>query len=245
MSKRSDGRRLDELRSVSIESEWTRNADGSALIRMGNTIILCTASVEERVPAFLRNSGKGWITSEYGMLPGSTDRRTFRESTRGRTSGRSMEIQRLIGRSLRSVAKLEHLTDRTIWIDCDVLQADGGTRTASITGGFVALALACHKGLEVGRLSKMPLTDFVGAVSVGMIGQSNYLDLNYQEDSSSDVDLNVVKTGRGRFVEIQGTAENNTFSQKDLERMLRLSSKGIKILVEHQKKALKGVFPKK
>ena len=234
---RSDGRSKDELRPVKITCDYLRHAEGSVLIEMGHTKVICAATIEESVPNFLRGKNRGWITAEYGMIPRSTGVRIPRESSRGRIGGRTHEIQRLIGRSLRAVVDLEALGERTIWVDCDVIQADGGTRTASITGAFVALANAVHKK---GKFSRNPLRDYLAAVSIGKVNRDILMDLSYTEDSSAEVDMNVVMTGRGRFVEIQGTAEQNPFTQAELERLLRMAKKGIRQLIRHQEKLLKG-----
>src|SRR5581483_4959230 len=209
---RTDNRQNSQMRPVEILPNYLKTAEGSALIQVGNTHVLCTASVEESVPQFLRGSGKGWVTAEYSMLPRATAKRTPREITKGRASGRTHEIQRLIGRSMRSVVDMNTLGERTVMIDCDVLQADGGTRTASITGAFVALALAMRKMVEFGPLKKSPLRDYVAATSVGVVGGVPMLDLCYEEDSRADVDMNVVMTGRGRFVELGFTAERGSFA---------------------------------
>src|SRR5262252_10578287 len=204
---RSDKRPADELRATTITSHYLLHAEGSVLISAGQTKVICTASVEDRVPPFLRNSGKGWVTAEYGMLPRATSTRMQREATQGKVGGRTQEIQRLIGRSLRAVTNLQALGERTVWIDCDVIQADGGTRTASITGAFVALALALEKMVAAGMLKHTPLIDTVAATSVGIVDDRALLDLAYDDDSRADVDMNIVKTGDGRFIEVQGTAE--------------------------------------
>jgi ribonuclease PH len=206
---------------------FTMHAEGSVLVEAGRTRVICTASVEDRVPPFLRNTGKGWVTAEYGMLPRATSTRTQRESSAGKVGGRTQEIQRLIGRSLRSVMKLNEIGERTIWVDCDVIQADGGTRTASITGGFVALALALQKVRAQGQLGTLPLQDLVAAISVGVVDGEPLLDLAYQEDSRADVDMNVVQTGDGRLIEVQGTAEAAPFGRDALARMLDLAAEGI------------------
>jgi ribonuclease PH len=205
------------------------------LIEVGRTRVVCTASVEDRVPQFLRNTGKGWVTAEYGMLPRATSTRTQREASAGKVGGRTQEIQRLIGRSLRSVSRLNELGERTIWVDCDVIQADGGTRTASITGGFVALVLAMKKMRDAGVLRTLPVQDFVAATSVGVVGGTPMLDLAYDEDSRADVDMNVVKTGDGRFVEVQGTAEGPPFERPALDDLLALADAGIQQLVDMQR----------
>jgi ribonuclease PH len=231
---RTDGRQPDELRNVEIQPDFIRSAEGSALITVGNTRVICTATIENTVPSFLRGQGKGWVTSEYAMLPRATPVRTARESTKGKPTGRTQEIQRLIGRSLRSVTQMEELGERTVLIDCDVIEADGGTRTASITGAFVALGLALQKLVEEGILHKLPLKDYVAATSVGVVNGELLLDLNYEEDSQAQVDLNLVETGGGLLVEVQGTAEGNPFSKDDLYQSIALGSKGIRRLVEVQ-----------
>jgi ribonuclease PH len=231
------------MRPVKIIPGFVTNTDGSVLIELGGTRVLCTVSVEDKVPAFLKNTGRGWLTSEYSMLPGSTAVRTPREATRGRVSGRTAEIQRMIGRSLRSVVNLNAMAEKTFWVDCDVIQADGGTRTISITGATVALALAFRKLLEKDVITEMPLKDVVAATSVGKLNNQFYLDLNYEEDSTVEVDLNVVKTGGGKFIEIQGTAEMTPFSRKDLDSMLKLAGGGIEQLHQLQLEVLKGIFP--
>jgi ribonuclease PH len=211
------------------------HAEGSVLIEVGRTRVICSASVEERVPPFLRNTGKGWVTAEYGMLPRATSTRTQRESTAGKVGGRTQEIQRLIGRSLRSVVKLTELGERTVWVDCDVIQADGGTRTASITGGFVALVLALQRMKESGLIRAIPVQDYVAATSVGVVGGIAMLDLAYDEDSRADVDMNIVKTGDGRFIELQGTAEGPPFEREALDDLMALGDKGIRELVDLQR----------
>ena len=238
MVYRSDNRTPDQLRPVNILPDFIHTAEGSALIEVGNTRVICTASVEETVPAFLRNSGKGWVSSEYGMLPRATLTRTAREVSKGRASGRTHEIQRLIGRSLRAVTDLEKLGERTIWIDCDVIQADGGTRTASITGAFVALGLALGKLVEAGTLKAVPLHDFVAAISVGVVDGEVLLDLCYEEDSRADVDMNFVMTAGAKMVEVQATAEHRVFDDQQLSQMLALARKGVETLVEKQQAVL-------
>lgn len=238
MFYRSDNRKPDQLRSVQIHPDYVSTAEGSVLIEVGNTRVICTASVEETVPGFLRNSGKGWVTAEYGMLPRATLTRTARESARGRIGGRTHEIQRLIGRSLRAVVDLEKLGERSVLLDCDVIQADGGTRTASITGAFVALALALEKLVEAGTLPSLPLRDSVAAVSVGIVDGQPLLDLCYEEDSRADVDMNVVMTSAGRFIELQATAEHQVFDDNQLQAMIGLGRAGIKSLLEKQQSAL-------
>ncbi len=237
---RHDGRASDQIRKTIITPNYLKTADGSVLIEVGDTRVICTASFEDRVPAFLKNSGQGWLTSEYGMIPRSSNTRITREASQGRPSGRTQEIQRLVGRALRSVTDMYSMGERTIWIDCDVLQADGGTRTASITGGFVALALAMNKMVEEKILSNIPLRDYIAAISVGIVNQQPALDLNFFEDSRADVDMNVVCTGEGRFVEVQGTAEKRPFSETDLQEMLRIATKGIRELIQLQQKVLEG-----
>ncbi len=235
---RREGRASDELRPVQILPDFTKNAAGSALVCTGDTKVICTATVDERVPPFLRGQGKGWVTAEYGMLPGSTDSRTVREASRGKPSGRTQEIQRLIGRSLRSVVDLRGLGERTVWVDCDVIQADGGTRTASITGAFVALVLALGRYRSARKIREGVLHDYLAAVSVGIVGIEPRLDLDYPEDSNAEVDMNVVMTGRGFFVEVQGTAEKNAFSRKQNDELLDLAQKGIGELISEQKQVL-------
>jgi ribonuclease PH len=232
---RSDNRAANELRPTTMTPGYIEHAEGSVLIEAGRTKVICTASVEDRVPPFVRGSGKGWVTAEYGMLPRATSTRTTREASAGKIGGRTQEIQRLIGRSLRSVTKMEALGERTIWIDCDVIQADGGTRTASITGGYVALALALQKLRKEGWLKEVPLTDYVAATSVGYVRGEPMLDLAYDEDSKAEVDMNVVKTGTGKFIEVQGTAEGPPFAREVLDRLLELADGGIKQLLEKQR----------
>ncbi|MGB9710242.1 MAG: ribonuclease PH [Thermodesulfovibrio sp.] len=229
---RPDGRKNDELRSLKIEKNFIKNADGSVLIELGNTRVICTASIENKVPPFLKDQKKGWITAEYGMLPRSTPVRMLRESTAGRVGGRTHEIQRLIGRSLRAVVDLEKLGERTIWIDCDVIEADGGTRTASITGGYLALREAIKKAMNAGMITEDPLKDSVAAISVGIVSGEPRLDLCYQEDSQAEVDMNIVMTGSGKFVEIQGTAELMPFSKENLLQLISLAEKGIRELLK-------------
>jgi ribonuclease PH len=232
---RSDQRPANELRDTTIIPNYTIHAEGSVLITAGHTKVICTASVEDRVPSFLRNSGKGWVTAEYGMLPRATSTRMQREASSGKVGGRTQEIQRLIGRSLRSVTNLPALGERTIWIDCDVIQADGGTRTASITGAFVALALALEKMRERDAIRTIPLLDYVAAISVGIVDGEPLLDLAYDDDSRADVDMNIVKTGNGRFIEVQGTAEAEPFGRDGLMALLDLADRGIRQLVEKQR----------
>lgn len=235
---RTDGRALDESRPVTITTGYLRTAEGSALIEIGNTKVLCAATVEETVPHFLRNSGKGWITAEYAMLPRATSTRTAREVTKGRPSGRTHEIQRLIGRSLRSIVDLSALGERSVIVDCDVIQADGGTRTAAITGAYIALAAALKTLVKFKGVSKNPLLDAVAATSVGIVGQQPMLDLCYEEDSRAEVDMNIVMTGSGKFVELQGTAEKAPFDDADMGVLLKLARKGIQDLLAAQKSAL-------
>jgi len=233
---------MKEIRKTVITPNYLMHPEGSVLIEMGKTKVICNATIEEKVPPFLRGQDKGWITAEYSMLPRATQHRNIREAARGKLSGRTMEIQRLIGRALRSVVDLEALGERTIWIDCDVIQADGGTRTASITGAFVALALACQKLVDLDLLEKIPLIDYLGAVSVGVLSDGEIvLDLNYEEDSTANVDMNVVMTGSGEFVEIQGTGEETTFSYNELEAMLAAAKAGIEQLFTVQKNALGSI----
>jgi ribonuclease PH len=238
MSARPSGRQPDELRAVRITRGYTRNPEGSVLVEFGDTRVLCTASVEERVPPFLKESGRGWVTAEYGMLPRATNTRGDREAARGKQSGRTQEIQRLIGRSLRAVVDTAVLGPRSIQIDCDVIQADGGTRTAAITGSFVALHDAIGWLQGKGLIQKTPIKDFVAAVSVGIHGGRPVLDLDYAEDSASGTDMNVVMTGAARFVEVQGTAEGEAFSRQELDALLGLAQQGIAQLIGLQKKAL-------
>jgi ribonuclease PH len=245
MFYRSDNRSPDQLRPVTITPEFITTAEGSALIEVGNTRVICTASIEEAVPQFMRNSGKGWISSEYSMLPRSTLTRTPREVSKGRQSGRTHEIQRLIGRSLRAVVDLAKLGERTIWIDCDVIQADGGTRTASITGAFVALGLALEKLVGAGTLPSVPLKDFVAAVSVGIVDGEVLLDLCYEEDSRADVDMNFVMTAGGKMVELQATAEHQVFDDAQLAKMLGLARNGVQELIASQQKLLNGLTLKR
>jgi ribonuclease PH len=232
---RSDQRSSNQLRDTTITPNYLIHAEGSVLIQAGNTKVICAASVEDRVPNFLRNTGKGWVTAEYGMLPRATSTRTQREASQGKVGGRTQEIQRLIGRSLRSVTNLPALGERTIWIDCDVIQADGGTRTASITGAFVALALALERLRERDVIRTIPLSDYVAATSVGIVDTEPLLDLAYEDDSRAEVDMNIVKTGDGRFIEVQGTAEALPFGRDALMTLLDLADYGIMQLVEKQR----------
>jgi ribonuclease PH len=238
---RSDGRKPDQMRPVKITPDYLAIPEGSALIEVGNTRVICTASIEETVPPFLRNSGKGWITSEYAMIPRATLTRTPRESSKGRIGGRTHEIQRLIGRSLRAVVDLKKIGERTITLDCDVIQADGGTRTASITGAFVALGLAIEKLMEAKVLKQSPLRDYVAAVSVGIVDGEVALDLPYEEDSRAEVDMNFVMTAAGKFVELQATAEKDPFDDAQLATMMKFARKGAEELITKQKEVLKGL----
>ena len=238
LKMRPSGRAANELRRIRIQRGFTRHAEGSVLIESGDTRVLCTASVEESVPPFLRGKGQGWVTAEYGMLPRSTNTRTQREAARGKQSGRTQEIQRLIGRALRAVVDLRRLGERQILIDCDVIQADGGTRTASITGAFVALHDALGRLTRSGIIATSPIVDFVAAVSVGIYRGAPVLDLDYAEDADCDTDMNVVMTGSGGFVEIQGTAEGQPFARPQLDALLDLAGQGIRSLIEAQKSAL-------
>jgi len=230
------------MRPVKITPDFVPVAEGSVLIEIGQTRVICTATVDDGVPGFLKGSGKGWVTAEYGMLPRATEQRTARESARGRQSGRTLEIARLIGRSLRAVSDLEKLGERTIWLDCDVIQADGGTRTASITGAFVAMAMALERMVAANMIRTVPLLDSVAATSVGLIKGQPTLDLNYEEDSSAEVDMNVVLTGSGKFVEVQATAEGRPFSGDELQQLLGLASDGIGQIVEHQRTLVRTDF---
>lgn len=235
---RPDGRKNDELRPVKITRGFIKNAEGSVLIELGNTKVICTASVEEKVPPFLKDQKKGWLTAEYSMLPRSTPTRTIRESTQGRIGGRTHEIQRLIGRALRAVIDLDTIGERTIWIDCDVIQADGGTRTASITGAYIALVDAVRFMIKNGIIERNPVKDYLAAVSVGIVNGSPRLDLCYEEDSVAEVDMNVVMTGSGEFVEVQGTAEGKPFKKEVLDNLLKLAESGIARLINIQKELL-------
>lgn len=236
---RTDGRKASEIRPIHIDTEFLIHPEGSVLITVGDTKVICTASIEERVPPFMRGEGKGWITAEYSMLPRATQTRNIRESSKGKVSGRTMEIQRLIGRALRAIVDLEAIGERTVWIDCDVIQADGGTRTASITGAFVAMAQALNKLYKDRKLSKYPVIDFLAATSVGILDNKEIvLDLNYIEDSQAQVDMNVVMTGNGEFVELQGTGEESTFSYNELQDLLKIAQSGINELFEEQKNVL-------
>lgn len=242
MMVRNDGRAADQLRPVRLTPDFIPTAEGSVLIEVGRTRVVATASVEDGVPSFLRGSGRGWVTSEYAMLPRATEQRTPRESTRGRPSGRTLEIQRLIGRSLRAVTDATLLGERTIWVDCDVLQADGGTRTASVTGGFVALALACERLVAAGIMKEIPLVDSVAATSVGIVEDLTLLDLCYEEDSRAQVDMNVVMTGSGELVEVQATGEGRSFARDEMDRLLDLAERAIENLTAQQHALLQMDF---
>ncbi|MEK8131305.1 ribonuclease PH [Paenibacillus filicis] len=235
---RSDGRSADQTREIRITTNYTKHAEGSVLIEVGETKVICTATVEERVPPFMKGQGKGWVTAEYSMLPRATAVRNQRESAKGKLGGRTMEIQRLIGRALRSVVHLDALGERSITLDCDVIQADGGTRTTSITGAFVAMAIAIDKVAREKNLSRFPIHDFLGSVSVGIVQEAACLDLNYEEDSKAKVDMNVVMTGEGKFVEVQGTGEDAPFSREELDSLLALAETGIRSMIAEQEKAL-------
>jgi ribonuclease PH len=236
---RVDQRQEDQLRIVNLEPHYIKHAEGSVLISVGETKVICTASIEDKVPPFMRGKGKGWVTAEYSMLPRATETRNQREASRGKLGGRTMEIQRLIGRALRSIVDLEGLGERTIWLDCDVIQADGGTRTASITGAFVAMVMALEKLIGENKLSHLPVKDFLAATSVGVLEQGEaILDLNYIEDSKATVDMNVVMTGKGEYVEVQGTGEEHPFTREQLNQLLIYAEKGIKELIQHQKDTL-------
>ena len=238
---RADGRKNNELRKLKITKDYIKYAEGSCLVELGNTKVIVTASVEDGVPTFLRNSGNGWVTGEYSMIPRSCRSRVPREASKGKLGGRTHEIQRLIGRSLRAITDMTKLGERTVWLDCDVVQADGGTRCASITGSFIALALAMDRIKKDGLLKSIPLADYVAAISVGMIKGETALDLDYDEDSKGEVDMNIVMTGKGRFIEIQGTAEKEPFKKEDLNKLTVLAEKGIQEIIAAQKKILKGI----
>jgi len=236
---RADGRKNDQIRSAKLTRNYTKYAEGSVLIEIGDTKVICTASIEEKVPQFLKGSGKGWITCEYSMIPRATQTRKPRDITKGKLDGRSMEIQRLIGRALRSAMDFKALGEKTIWIDCDVIQADGGTRTSSITGAFVALVDAVNKMHKHKPFEIYPIRSFVGAVSVGILKDVKILDLCYIEDSNAKVDMNIVMTDAGEFIEIQGTGEENPFTRKDLEELIAIGEKGTKQMIQLQKESLK------
>ncbi|MFB5761669.1 ribonuclease PH [Paenibacillus medicaginis] len=235
---RANDRNGDELRPMKLTTGVNKYAEGSVFIEVGDTKVICTASVEERVPPFMKGQGRGWVTAEYSMLPRATHTRNQREAARGKLGGRTMEIQRLIGRALRSVVNLQALGERTVTLDCDVIQADGGTRTTSITGSFVAMAIAINKIAEQHKLQRFPITDFLASVSVGVVGGQPLLDLNYEEDSKAKVDMNLVMTGSGKFVELQGTGEESPFDRKELDLMLALGEQGILQMIERQKEVL-------
>lgn len=235
---RINGREANERRPMKLTVDINKYAEGSVYIEVGDTKVMCTATVEEKVPMFMKGQGKGWVTAEYSMLPRATQTRNQRESARGKLSGRTMEIQRLIGRALRSVVDLQALGERSITVDCDVIQADGGTRTTSITGAFIALAIAVNKLAVKHSLPVFPITDYLASVSVGVVGEQMLLDLNYEEDSKAKVDMNVVMTGQGQFVEIQGTGEEKPFSRQELDGLLELAEKGIREMIEQQREAL-------
>ncbi len=239
---RQSGRTFDELRKLKITTDYIKYAEGSCLIELGDTKVITTATMENAVPPFLKGKGTGWITAEYGMIPRSCRTRVPREASKGKLGGRTMEIQRLIGRSMRSVADMSKIGERTIWIDCDVIQADGGTRCASITGSYVSVMLAMESMRQEGIIKNIPISDYVAAVSVGMLDGKPALDLDYEEDSTAEVDMNIIMTGDGRFVEIQGTAEKEPFKKEDMNRLLTLAGKGIRELIKAQKKALKGII---
>ncbi|CAM4146289.1 ribonuclease PH [Bacillus manliponensis] len=236
---RVDNRQALDLRRIHMHTNYLKHPEGSVLIEVGDTKVICTATIEDRVPPFMRGEGKGWVTAEYSMLPRATEQRTIRESSKGKVTGRTMEIQRLIGRALRAVVDLEALGEKTVWIDCDVIQADGGTRTASITGAYVAMVLAFQKLVEAEKLPKVPVHDYLAATSVGIVEEQGVvLDLNYIEDSQANVDMNVIMTGKGQLVEVQGTGEEATFSRSELNELLDAAEIGILKLVEIQKEAL-------
>ena len=239
---RTDGRAANAVRETRITPNYTMHAEGAVLIEVGRTKVICTASVEERTPPFLRGTGRGWVTAEYGMLPRSTSTRMQREASAGKVGGRTQEIQRLIGRSLRSVTSLAEFGERSLYVDCDVIQADGGTRTASITGGFVALVMAFERLREQGVITRIPITDYVAATSVGIIDGTPMIDLAYDEDSRAEVDMNVVKTSDGRFIEVQGTAETKPFDRAGLDQLLALADEGIKQLVEQQREVVRKIL---
>lgn len=239
---RVDGRKTDDIRPVKITKDYLLHPEGSVLIEMGNTKVICTVNIDEKVPPFLKGSGQGWITAEYSMLPGSTKGRKFREATKGRLEGRTHEIKRLIGRALRSVVDLNKLGEITLWIDCDVIQADGGTRTASITGAYVALVDALSKLVEKGILKSLPIKSYVSAISVGIVKDTPLLDLCYKEDSTAKVDMNIVMTDKGEFIEIQGTGEESPFNNEELISLLSLAKKGVDELIEIQKNTLEIEF---
>lgn len=239
---RQDGRKDNELRKIKITKDYIKYAEGSCLIELGDTKVITTATVEESVPPFLKGKGTGWITAEYGMIPRSCKTRVQREAAKGKLGGRTHEIQRLIGRSMRAVVDMKVLGERTVWMDCDAIQADGGTRCASITGSFIALALALERMRKNKVLDCVPLSDYVAAVSVGILGGRPILDLDYNEDSSAEVDMNIIMTGKGRFIEVQGTAEREPFTKEDMNSLLALAKKGVDEMVVLEKKVLKGIL---
>lgn len=239
---RTDGRAANALRDVNIKTGFMKFAEGSCLFEIGNTKVICTASIEDGVPPFLRGKGEGWVTAEYAMLPRSCKSRVPRESSKGKVGGRTHEIQRLIGRAMRSVIDMKQIGERTVWLDCDVIQADGGTRCAGVTGSFIALCLALDTLKKRGIVAEIPVASYVAAISVGIVGGEHCLDLNYDEDSSAEVDMNIIMTDAGKFVEIQGTAEREPFSRACMDEMLKLAKKGIDGLIAKQKAALKGVY---
>ena len=242
---RVDGRSPDQMRPLKMTPDFISTAEGSVLIELGSTRVICTATVDDGVPGFLKGTGKGWVTSEYGMLPRATEERMQREATRGKQSGRTLEIQRLIGRSLRAITDLSKLGERTLFVDCDVIQADGGTRTASITGAFVAVGLAMQKLVDAGTLKSAPLRDFVAATSVGIVDGEILLDLCYEEDSRADTDMNFVMTGAGKLVEVQATAEQDPYEEQQLLKMIAIARKGVEGLIAQQRAILKGLLPQK
>ena len=239
---RGDGRAHDQMRPVRLTPDFITSAEGSVLIEVGSTRVICTATVEDGVPSFLKGQGKGWVTGEYGMLPRATEERTPRESTRGKQSGRTLEIQRMIGRTLRAATDLKALGERTVWVDCDVIEADGGTRTASVTGAYCALALALERLVAAGMMRSVPLVDSVAATSVGIVDDELMLDLAYEEDSRAQVDMNVVMTGDGRFVEVQATAEGRPYTGEELDQLLDLASGGIRQLAKLQQEIVRVKF---
>lgn len=241
---RIDGRTKDQLRPLKVTPNYIVHAEGSVLIEMGNTKVICSATIDEKVPPFLKGENKGWVTAEYSMLPRATQTRNPRESVRGKLTGRTMEIQRLVGRALRSVVDMEVLGERTITLDCDVIQADGGTRTASINGAFIAMAFAINKLMAEGQLDKMPIREFLGAISVGKVNDEILLDLCYEEDSNAQVDMNIVMTEGGNFIEIQGTAEESPFSANEMQELISIANKGIKEIVNLQRKVLGDIADK-
>ncbi|ACB85521.1 ribonuclease PH [Natranaerobius thermophilus] len=238
-----ENRKVDEIRPVKIETDFVKHPEGSVLITVGDTKVICSATIESKVPSFLKGEGKGWVTAEYSMLPRATESRNIREAAKGKLGGRTQEIQRLIGRSLRSMVNLKKLGERTIWLDCDVIQADGGTRTASITGAFVSMVLALNKLVEEKELSELPVEGYLAAISVGIVNDEIMLDLDGKEDFQADTDMNVAGTDKGEFVEIQGTGENHPFSKNEMEKMLSYAEKGMHALMEVQSQALSEIYP--